>query len=59
MHAQTLLGGPTAAGEGLGGRLVSAVSPCPTVWGYKTPLPTAPAPTSRLRLLMAAEAHTG
>lgn len=55
MHAQTLLGGPTAVGEGLGGRFVCV--PLPSVWGYKMPLPTIPAPTSRLCLLMAAEAR--
>lgn len=36
---------------------VLSVSPCPILWGYKMPLPTIPAPTSRLCLLMAAEAR--
>lgn len=54
-HAHTLLGGLTAVGEGLGGRLVCV--PLPSAWGYKMPLPTIPAPTSRLCLLMAAEAR--
>lgn len=39
VHAQTLLGGLTAAGEGLGGQDVLSVSPCPVSGVTQCPCP--------------------